>query len=329
MSSGEDKAVAIGGAGGGGGGQQGGLEARRKLLGYNASSVDAGSMPTSDLFDALGVSAAGRAGGGLDASEAAARLDQYGPNELGKPEPTPLWKLILEQFQDRLVQILLIVAVLSAAFSVSEVLAQAGSSSLAAEETSLLQSFVEPLVILAILVVNAAIGVLQSRSASDSLEALRELQPRTCTVFRDGGTAKQMSASELVPGDMVSIRVGDKIPADCRLVSLQQSTTLQVDEASLTGESVTVAKLPGDEGTTKLPNMPVQDQRGMLYAGTVVTRGSGMAVVTQTGMATQMGKIQQGVDLAKAEVEKTPLAKRLDTFGDSLAKASSKVYHCV
>ena len=248
-----------------------------------------------------------------------ARLKQYGPNVLRQAPPKPLWELILEQFEDRLVQILLFVAVLSAVFSYVEVRNELQMAAETSENVSILKSFVEPIVILAILVVNAAVGVWQSQSASDSLQALQRLQPTICSgVLRDGGTLySSCDASQLVPGDIIEIKVGDKVPADVRLLSVQ-SSLLQVDEGSLTGESVTVSKLPGDEGRTDQPGAPLQDQRGMLFAGTMVTRGTGLGVVVQTGMDTQMGRIQQGVSDAKAEQVKTPLQIKLDEFGDTL-----------
>ena len=287
------------------------------LLAYNESSTDAGSLSIQDLFAQLQTSPTD----GLTEEEAQRRLHHYGRNVLEQPPSKSVWQLILEQFEDRLVQILLAVALLSGIFSFLE-LQQSGTVS----EESLLKSFVEPLVILAILILNAAVGVWQSQSASDSLEALQKMQPTLATVLRrssnngmdtsspakDGdsrsnsnnnnnnnnngpGTpqAEIMDASALVPGDILELRVGDKIPADARLLSLK-SSSLKVDEGSLTGESVTVGKLPRDEGRVS-PDSPVQDQVGMLYSGTMVTSGSGVAVVVQTGMETQFGKVRQAV----------------------------------
>jgi P-type Ca2+ transporter type 2C len=122
-------------------------------------------------------------------------------------------------------------------------------------------------------------------------------------------------AANLVPGDVLQIKVGDKIPADARLLSIQ-SSTVAVDQGSLTGESEAVHKLPGDAGTVGGKNLAVQDQRGMLFAGTMVTRGSGQAIVVQTGMDTQFGRIQKGV--TTAVTPKTPLAIKLDEFGATL-----------
>lgn len=293
------------------------------LLAYNETSADAGSLSIQDLFASLQSSPTE----GLTEEEAERRLQQYGRNVLEQPPSKSVWKLILEQFEDRLVQILLAVAVLSGVFSLLEL--QQGNGGGAIESESLWKSFVEPLVILAILVLNAAVGVWQSQSASDSLEALQKMQPTLATVLRRSSSTEStdgdvplspqadiMDASILVPGDILELRVGDKIPADARLLSLK-SSSLKVDEGSLTGESVTVGKLPGDEGQVA-PDSPVQDQRGMLYSGTMVTSGSGVAVVVQTGMETQFGKIQKGVTQAKEEESKTPLAIKLDEFGDTL-----------
>lgn len=275
-------------------------------LAYNASSTDAGSLSMTDLFEKLDSTA-----NGLKSQEATSRIAQYGRNIFDKPPKKSMLRLILEQFDDRLVQILLAVALLSGIFSFHEVLKSSA-------DESLLKSFIEPIVICSILFLNAAVGVVQSSRANGSLETLQKLQPTLATVVRDGECLSEKDASELVPGDIIEIRVGDKIPADARLLSLQ-TASLQVDEGTLTGESVTVSKLPGDEGTA-LANLPIQDQRGMLYSGTMVTRGSGRAIVVQTGMDTQFGKIQKGVTAATNDEVKTPLEIKLDEFGNTIAK---------
>jgi len=279
---------------------------------------DPGSTPIVDLLSNLQSSLQG-----LSQDEALKRLQQYGKNVLEADPGKSTLDLIIEQFEDKLVQILLVVALLSAIFSVMEVRQAVVASS--AElgggggfEQALWKAFVEPLVILAILVINAAVGVWQSKSAQGSLEALQKLQPSLATVLRDGEWRSGIDAADLVPGDIVELRVGDKVPADSRLLQLQ-SSSFQADEGSLTGESVTVGKLPGEEGTVH-PGKPIQDQKGMLFSGTMITRGSGVAVVTQTGMGTQFGKIQKGVNQAKAEQPKTPLAIKLDEFGETLTK---------
>ena len=250
-----------------------------RLLAYNATEVEAGSTRLADLWSQLESGP-----DGLQQEEANARLQQFGPNALDSPPSKSVWKLIAEQFEDRLVQILLGVAVLSGVFSFLEV-HNSGET-----QQAIWKSFVEPFVILAILVLNATVGVVQSQSAQGSLDALQKMQPSLATVLRDGQWKSGVDAADLVPGDVMEIRVGDKVPADARLVQLQ-SSGMQLDEGSLTGESVTVAKLPGDEGTSASADLPLQDQRGMLYSGTMVTSGSGKAVVVQTGMSTQMGKV--------------------------------------
>lgn len=277
--------------------------------GYNASSVDIASVELDDLWKMLQTSTTG-----LTAEQVQARLSHFGPNQLATKRPKSIWKLVLEQFEDRLVQILLVVAILSGVFSYLELRDHLVTSAMEYAEISLWKSFVEPAVIMTILILNATVGVWQSRSAADSLAALQKLQPRLATVIRDQDTTQVIEASQLVPGDVIQIRVGDKIPADARLLSLQ-SSVLAVDEGSLTGESTTVNKIPG---AVAKPHSPVQDQRGMLFAGTVVTRGSGQALVVQTGADTQFGKIQTGVAEAAQLSTRTPLAIKLDEFGRTL-----------
>ena len=279
-------------------------------LAYNATSVDAASQPLESLLQQLQTSPSS----GLTDAQVQRRVTQFGLNVLAAPAQKSIWTLIAEQFEDRLVQILLVVAVISGVFSLLELVNGEGGGSIEGE--SILKSFVEPLVILAILVGNAAVGVWQTRSASDSLAALEKLQPTLCTVYRDGRWISDHPASQLVPGDILELRVGDRIPADARLLTLK-SSSLKVDEGSLTGESVTVSKQPGDEGLAA-PNSPLQDQRGMLFSGTMITSGSGTALVVQTGMDTQFGRIQQGVTQAQEDEVKTPLAIKLDEFGETL-----------
>jgi len=273
------------------------------LIGYNATTIDPGSMSISELYEVLETTE-----DGLTSEQSEASLQKYGKNTLKDAPPKSILKLILEQFEDRLVQILLVVAALSGIFSYLEVRHDTGN-------TPLWKSFVEPLVITSILVINAAVGTWQTRSAQGSLKALQKMQPSLATVLRDG-IWQSSDAADVVPGDILELRVGDKIPADSRLLQLQ-SSSMQIDESSLTGESVTASKLPSEEGTVS-PNLPLQDQRGMLYSGTVVTSGTGRALVVQTGMNTEIGKIQKGVTDAKEVQPKTPLALKMDEFGNTL-----------
>ena len=202
-------------------------------------------------------------------------------------------------------------------------------------QSTVLQSLVEPGIIIAILLLNATVGVWQDLSARSSLESLEKMQPRLASVLRRRGDNNSSTSSEwitdydaskLVPGDVIKLRVGDYIPADSRLGSLT-SSTMYVDESSLTGESVSVGKLPGDEGLVDVKNngeaksIPIQLQSTMLFSGSLATRGSGIALVVRTGADTQIGKIQR--TLAEAQIEgeerKTPLGLQLDEFGTQLS----------
>jgi Ca2+-transporting ATPase len=229
---------------------------------------------------------------------------QHGFNELDKEEGTPLWKLVLEQFDDALVKILLAAAVVSFVLAWFE-----------GEEEGI-SAFVEPLVILIILVLNAIVGVWQESNAEAALEALKDLQPENARVLRDGEMAT-IPARELVPGDIVEIRVGDKVPADMRLISMK-TTAIRVEQAQMTGESTSVNKeidaLP--IGTESV----IQAKVNMLFATTVVVNGLGQGVVTQIGMKTEIGKIQQSVQEAAKDEESTPLSRKLDEFGEQLTK---------
>jgi hypothetical protein len=167
---------------------------------------------------------------GLTDAKAAELLAKHGRNELEQAEATPIWKLILEQFDDLLVKILLA----SAGFSFLIALYQ-GS------EEEGLAAFVEPAVILLILILNAGVGVWQESNAENALEALKELQPKHTVVVRNNVLLPEFACEELVPGDLVEIKVGNKVPADMRVVEFL-STTLRIDESALTGESATVLK---------------------------------------------------------------------------------------
>lgn len=294
---------------------------------------------------------------GLSNREAATRLAQIGPNELEPPRKKTIWEIWWEQFDDTLVKILVVVAFASAAFSVSEVwdvivdnLAEndvgiTGIVNVVSSDpelkSTIVQSFVEPFIIMAILLLNAMVGVWQDLSARSSLEALEKMQPKLATVLRSDGnvddddvsSAKWLTdydATQLVPGDVIRLRVGDSIPADARLVSLR-SSTMYVEQSSLTGESESVGKLPGDEGlseaqmrggndsTEEMSTVPIQDQTSMLFSGCLVTRGSGIALVVRTGPSTQIGKIQSSLVEAESEEKKTPLGEQLDEFGTTLS----------
>eukprot|EP00736_Rhodelphis_marinus_P006743 Rmarinus@m.20064 len=242
---------------------------------------------------------------GLTSEEANTRLKEFGYNELEKEEPTPLWQLVLQQFDDILVKILLGAAVFSFILAAYE----------GAEGEEGVQAFVEPVVILLILIINAIVGVWQESNAEKALEALKELQSQQARVWRDGEMIDDLDARELVPGDIVEVRVGDKIPADLRCLRLK-TTTFRTDEGSLTGESATVMKHTDPLGT----DLKIQDKKNMMFAGTTVSGGAAIGLVVSTGMNTEIGKIQSDVQAAKEEEEKTPLNQKLDEFGEMLSK---------
>ncbi|KAI8811654.1 hypothetical protein BJ742DRAFT_796805, partial [Cladochytrium replicatum] len=240
---------------------------------------------------------------GLTKGEAKARGEKYGLNELPEEPGTPLWKLILEQFQDQLVIILLLAAVVSFVLALLET-----------DEKEKATAFVEPVVILLILIANATVGVVQETNAEKAIEALKEFSADESNVIRDGVTVR-LPAKYLVPGDIVSLVVGDKVPADCRVIKIT-SSSFKVDQALLTGETVSVSK---DADTViSDPRAVNQDQINILFSGTTITVGKAMAVVVATGQKTQIGAIQQSI--TEETDDKTPLKKALDDFGDSLAK---------
>jgi Ca2+ transporting ATPase len=197
---------------------------------------------------------------------------QFNHIELANEESTPLWKLILEQFQDQLVMILLGAAAISFILALTE--DSGGVEGFTA--------FVEPIVILLILIANATVGVLQESSAEKAIDALKEYSPDEAKVLRNGSMQK-VNAEDVVPGDIVDLAVGDKIPADCRVLEIS-SSVFRVDQAILTGESVSVNK----------------------------------EIVVKTGASTAIGDIHTSITAQISE--KTPLKRKLDDFGDLLAK---------
>ncbi|KAJ5709919.1 Sarcoplasmic/endoplasmic reticulum calcium ATPase 1 [Penicillium malachiteum] len=225
---------------------------------------------------------------------------KHGPNALAEEPPTPLWELILEQFKDQLVLILL------GSAAVSFVLALF-------EEGDDWTAFVDPAVILTILILNAVVGVTQESSAEKAIAALQEYSANEAKVVR-GGKAQRVKAEDLVPGDVIQIAVGDRVPADCRLLSIH-SNSFRVDQAILTGESESVAKetqVVNDRQAVK------QDQVNMLFSGTTVVNGHATALVVLTGGSTAIGDIHDSITSQISEP--TPLKQKLNDFGDMLAK---------
>ena len=241
---------------------------------------------------------------GLSKSSIDKRRDQYGWNELEKEPGKPMWKLVLEQFDDMLVKILLLAAL------VSFILAYVDGHSAAEGGVT---AYVEPMVILLILVLNAVVGVWQESNAERALEALKEMQSEHAKVIRNGEYIPDLLARELVPGDIVVLQVGDKVPADMRIAYLKTST-VRLEQSSLTGESMSVVK----SNHPVKEDIELQGKECMVFAGTTVVNGSFVSVVISTGMATEMGKIQFQIQEASLEEADTPLKKKLDEFGERL-----------
>ncbi|KAL5059897.1 hypothetical protein RYX36_031501 [Vicia faba] len=241
---------------------------------------------------------------GLSDEEVENRRKIYGFNELEKHDGQSIWKLVLEQFNDTLVRILLAAAIISFVLAWYD-----GEEGGEMEITA----FVEPLVIFLILIVNAIVGVWQESNAEKALEALKEIQSDHASVIRNNERVPSLPAKELVPGDIVELKVGDKVPADMRVVELV-SSTLRLEQGSLTGESEAVNKTnkPVDEDTD------IQGKKCIVFAGTTVVNGHCFCLVTHTGMETEIGKVHNQIQEASQSEEDTPLKKKLNEFGERL-----------
>ncbi|HQE81495.1 MAG TPA: cation-translocating P-type ATPase [Candidatus Hydrogenedentes bacterium] len=228
---------------------------------------------------------------GLSQNEAVRRLAETGPNELQAARQISPWSILIEQFKNLLIIILLIAVVISA----------------------FLGHEIESIAIGVIVLFAVGLGFVQEYRAERAIEALRKMAAPTATVLRDE-VETEIPSRELVPGDLVLLRAGDRIPADLRLV---ESINLQIEEASLTGESVAVEKhcdaLPDGE-------LALGDRKNMAYAGTAATYGRGRGVAVATGMSTEFGKIARM--LQTIEAGKTPLQENLDRLGQTLARAA-------
>ncbi|XP_041092710.1 sarcoplasmic/endoplasmic reticulum calcium ATPase 1 isoform X1 [Polyodon spathula] len=245
---------------------------------------------------------------GLSPEQVKKNLEKYGPNELPAEEGKTIWELVAEQFEDLLVRILLLAACISFVLALFE----------EGEET--VTAFVEPFVILLILIANAIVGVWQERNAESAIEALKEYEPEIGKVYRtDRKSVQRIKAREIVPGDIVEVSVGDKVPADIRLTTII-STTLRVDQSILTGESVSVIKHTDPVPDPRAVN---QDKKNMLFSGTNIAAGKAIGVAVSTGVNTEIGKIRD--QMAATEQEKTPLQQKLDEFGEQLSKVISLI----
>ncbi|ATU19944.1 cation-translocating P-type ATPase [Bifidobacterium choerinum] len=233
---------------------------------------------------------------GLSAAEAKRRLEKFGPNELASAPPVPKWKKFLQQFQDPLVYLLLAATAISlVAWIIEKVNAAPG-----AEGGEALPF--DAIVIVLILIVNAILGYVQEAKAEEAVNALSEMTAPTSNVLRDG-RVERINTTDIVPGDILVLGEGDTVPADGRLLA---AASLRIAEASLTGESVPVGKKPETLEKAKA----LGDRTNMVFNGTSVTQGTGRAIVTGTGMNTQVGKI---ADLLQStDDEATPLQKEMN-----------------
>ena len=232
---------------------------------------------------------------GLSSDEATRRLDKFGPNELASAPPVPKWKKFLQQFQDPLVYLLLAATAISlVAWIIEKVNAAPGAEGEALPFDSI--------VIVLILIVNAILGYMQEAKAEEAVNALSEMTAPTSNVLRNG-RVERINTTDIVPGDILVLGEGDTVPADGRLLA---AASLRIAEASLTGESVPVSKKPATLDSAKA----LGDRANMVFNGTSVTQGTGRAIVTGTGMNTQVGKI---ADLLQStEDEATPLQKEMN-----------------
>jgi Ca2+-transporting ATPase len=231
---------------------------------------------------------------GVSSEEAARRLAQFGPNELAEASRFSLLQMVLAQFNNFIVIVLIAAAIASA----------------------VLQDYIESAAILAIVVLNAILGVVQEKRAEDALAALRKLAAPDAQVIRDGHRLT-IPARDLVPGDLALLEAGNYVPADLRLV---ETVNLRIEEASLTGESEPVEK---DARVVLRQDIPLGDRQNTAFSGTLVTYGRGKGVVVSTGMNTQIGMI--AAMLQSVHEEATPLQKRLDHLGKTLGWAALAV----
>ena len=242
---------------------------------------------------------------GLDPQEVSRRQQQYGPNKLKDAEKKSIWRRFLDQLRDPMLIILMLAAAVSAGTTVLHNVRNPQQP----------EGLAEVFIILIVVLLNAILGVLQESKAEAAIEALQTMTAATCKVLRNGGLCVVRS-EELVPGDVVILEAGDAVPADGRLL---ESASLKIEEAALTGESVPVNKVIEALGLQAgQEEIPLGDRKNMCYMGSTVVYGRGKALITGTGMNTEMGKIAGA--LAAATDEQTPLQKKLDELGKTLSK---------
>ena len=251
------------------------------------------TLSTQQVLENLGVDT-----NGLNDQQVQQRQEQYGPNKLKEGKKPSLIQRFLAQLKDPMLIILMIAAAVSAL-----------TGMLSGES-----EWAEVIIIIAVVLLNAILGVVQESKAEAAIEALQTMTAATCKVIRNG---KQVTlhSDELVPGDIVVLEAGDAVPADGRII---ENASLKIEEAALTGESVPVNKMIDALNLVgENDDVPLGDRKNMCYMGSTVVYGRGKAVITETGMDTEMGKIAGA--LAAAQDEQTPLQKKLDSLGKTLS----------
>ena len=234
---------------------------------------------------------------GINDEEAERRLEQYGPNELVEERKTTPLELFLGQFKSVLIFILIVSAMVSAFISYRKG-----------------EAYTDTYVILIIVIMNAVLGFVQEYRAEKAVEALKKMVSPHVLVLRDG-REQSIDSKDLVPGDVILLEAGSRVPADSRLL---EAANLQLDEAALTGESTPVSKRLG----VVHADVGVGDRSNMVFMGTVVTGGRAVAVVAETGMRTEFGNIAGMVQ--SIVVEEPPLKKRMERMGRQLGAISDR-----
>ena len=232
---------------------------------------------------------------GLSTGEAQQRLSRFGKNELEKGKKTSLLKRFLGELADPMIIILIVAAAISGITAFYEG-----------------ESFADVIIILAVVIINAVLGVVQESKAEAAIEALQEIAAATSKVLRDGKVVT-LKSDELVPGDVVLLEAGDAVPADGRII---EAASLKIEEAALTGESVPANKITDLLQLGGEKDVPLGDRKNMAYMGSTVVYGRGKVVITGTGMNTEMGKIAQALSQAKDDA--TPLQIKLNQLSKIL-----------
>lgn len=223
---------------------------------------------------------------GLTDEEAKIRKEKYGPNQLAEGKKENIFLKFIKQFNDFMIITLIIAAIISAVVSYLQAT----------------NDYIDSIIIIAIVVLNAIVGLIQESKAERSIEALKKLTAPMAKVKRNG-IIKSINSEELVPGDIIAIETGDYVPADARLIS---ANNLKVEESALTGETVPVLK---DANVILQDNVSIGDMQNLIFETTMVVNGHAEAIVVETGMNTKVGKIAQMI--IKDEAPETPLQRRL------------------